>query len=120
MKINSNYFIILELKKTIENSYVSINPTSNTKNKRFSTTITESPKNQTSQYSKLTVENLKKKVFKTKLFRQTEFSNCDVCGERLKIGTLTLFSAYYNIKGHYDHVFDFINNSFKGFPIKNT
>jgi len=57
----------------------------------------------------------KKKYFKTKLF-SNEKSTCDVCGERLKIGTMSFYSAQYNFRGHPEHITDHINSNYN-FPI---
>jgi hypothetical protein len=57
-------------------------------------------------------EKKKKKLFKTKLLNK-DFVTCDICGERLKIGTLSLYSAQFNLRGHPDHVIDFIQTNLK-------
>jgi hypothetical protein len=51
-----------------------------------------------------------KNMFKTKLLGK-EFVKCDICGERVKIGTLSLYSYNNNIGGHAEHVIEYINNS---------
>jgi hypothetical protein len=58
-------------------------------------------------------DKTKKKIFKTKLLRNKEFCTCDVCGERIKIGSLSLYSSYFNMKGHSDHVMEFIQNTYR-------
>ncbi len=58
-------------------------------------------------------EKNKKKIFKTKFMRNRDFVKCDICGELLKIGTFSLYSSYFNLKGHYEHVMDFINKCTK-------
>jgi hypothetical protein len=50
-----------------------------------------------------------KNMFKTKLIGK-EFIKCDICGERIKTGTLSLYSIIHNIGGHAEHVIEYINN----------
>lgn len=58
-------------------------------------------------------EKVKKKIFKTRLLKPKEYSVCDICGERLKIGTITILSPYFHVKGHIEHVNEHIQNMYK-------
>jgi hypothetical protein len=104
------------LKSTIENSYININPTIGKRVRKNSLPQQLSLDNgfneNESLYTKFlkNVERKKKKYFKTKLLNPMENVKCEVCGERLKIGTISLFSTQYNIGGHLNHVIDYINN----------
>lgn len=51
------------------------------------------------------------KVFKTKIIKPKEFVKCDVCGERIKIDELSLYSPTINMGGHFNHILNFINDN---------
>jgi hypothetical protein len=53
----------------------------------------------------------KKKYFKTKLLNKNDYIVCDICGQRLKIGMLSVYAYNFNIVGHYEHVISFINTN---------
>ncbi len=77
----------------------------------------ESPSNEAqSLFNRFKLIDIRdKKLFKTKLLKNKEFIKCDLCGERIKIGTMSLYCCYFNIIGHYDHVIDFVHNNIKLF-----
>lgn len=119
LKINSIiiFFKILEFKTVIDRISINVNPiTSKTKRGYSLHTPLENIQNeQQSFYYKFKHqnENEKHKIFKSKLTKIKEYSKCDVCGERLKIGSLSVHCTYYNISGHLDHVNEFIQNNYK-------
>lgn len=99
-----------------------MNPLAQTRNKRVYSVAMYENSNVVESHSlynrfKAIDEKSKKKIFKTKLLRTKEYCLCDICGERLKIGTLSLYSSYFNMKGHSEHVMDYINNFYK-YPSK--
>lgn len=54
-------------------------------------------------------------IFKKKLiWRKNEFLKCDICMERMKIDEITVYSPFYNIGGHLNHVIEY-GNSFQIF-----
>ena len=62
------------------------------------------------QAIKYNEENEKEKSFKTNIMKPNEFSKCDICGERIRIDELSLYSTTYNMGGHFDHIINFINS----------
>jgi hypothetical protein len=121
LKLNSNHSYLylinyIELKSAIQNSCININPVSGTRPKRIlsvahepSTIDNKDNRNET-LYNKFKAydETKQKRVFKTKLLNNNDNMKCDICGQRLKIGTFSLYSSYYNISGHYDHIINYI------------
>jgi hypothetical protein len=89
-----------------ENTYVSLHPFKTKKSHDI-----KNDDNNNENIPKLYTNSFKdpRKVFKTKLVGK-EFIKCDICGERIKIGTLSLYSYSHNIGGHSEHVLDYINN----------
>lgn len=54
-------------------------------------------------------ENEKEKLFKTNIMKPNEYAKCDICGERIRVDELSLYSTTYNMGGHLEHIINFIN-----------
>jgi len=54
-------------------------------------------------------ENEKERFFKSKIMNPNEFIKCDICCRRIKTDEMSLYSVFYNMVGHYDHIISFIN-----------
>lgn len=61
------------------------------------------------QASKNNEEIEKEKFFKTNIMKPNEYSKCDICGERIRVDELSLYSTTYNMGGHLEHIINFIN-----------
>jgi hypothetical protein len=98
------------LKFIFENAYVSLHPfkTKKSNDIRFDSNINDMSFTEAGP-NKFFMNSYKdpKNTFKTKIVGK-EFIKCDICGERAKIGTLTLYSYMHNIGGHWDHVIEYI------------
>lgn len=100
-------------KSIFDNNYVNLQPIKRKKiNVGESTATTQvDTKEALSVYRNLKngFDKNRKKTFKTKIVNSNQYINCDICGERIKIGTISLYSYHHNIIGHYDHVLNFVN-----------
>lgn len=113
----SNKLKINNFKFIFENTYISLHPVKGRKNIVNNSDVEEvdSLYNKFKQFN----GNKTKKFFKTKLTNNICYV-CDICGERIKEGSLSLYSYYYSIRGHYDHIMDFLNSNFlKSMKINN-
>ncbi len=41
--------------------------------------------------------------------KPNEYAKCDICGERIRVDELSLYSTTYNMGGHLEHIINFIN-----------